>query len=462
MDPKKIGLFSEKFFKNLNCEVSWIGDSLMVRKVNPRFEKFCGKKGPYKLIFYGTPKDEEILVDTSSFLLKAMNDYLSDRGRTTLLKINFNLDEKELISKKFPLMNCKIEKVTKSPSYNYFERFSFSTTYQYLNEKEQIANSIYVRNGEVFDFNLKGYGVSEGNRRDLELKNLEGDYEIAKLRLRDLTEKKTFEVKENLREILNKEIERIKEHFVVQVSEFKEEISKNRKQIEELENSEDVSEEGKRKKIENLKNNLEKLESDEEFTKAKKEENHFIKSEVKKHSLNIINKLINTAIVYYPYYIYNVSIKSDSAQRTIQIRYDPFEKEFSKIKCNSCGKEVEEIILCSSGHLTCRECGDRCGCCRDVFCKKCVSKKCEKCGETICSKCIVRCSVCGKTMCKSHGNFIEGSSKFVCNPCMKKCSKCGKIIDRLNLKKDSSGRDVCLKCYSLDASNRTLKGIFNN
>ncbi len=111
MDPNKIYDFAFKFFKGLGCEVSKIGNYLHVKNIPFRFEKYSGKKGPYKLIFQGIPERNQELLDSNSYLLKAMGTYLEDRGRTTLLKINFNVDAKEKISKLFKLRNCEIEKI---------------------------------------------------------------------------------------------------------------------------------------------------------------------------------------------------------------------------------------------------------------------------------------------------------------------------------------------------------------
>jgi hypothetical protein len=374
MDPKKIYDFAFKFFSGLGCELSAVGNKLHVSKVPLMFEKYAGVKGPYSLIFIGDPLEGEELLDSESFLLKAMGTYLEERGKTTLLKMDFNADFKDEVRKLFRLMNCEIDNILESREIKYFERFSFESNFQYLNEKKQ--------------------------------------------------------------------------H-----SEIDEDILKLKHQISELGDSVENSD-----RVVHLRTLLNNLENSDEKDKALKEESFFIKDEIRKHALEVYHKLSNVAVIYYPVFVYHLFLKNKNSSRSVHIKYNPFERKFSKLFCDGCNSKLDEIIICGSGHLICRQCGDRCPSCGEVYCKKCVLKKCDKCSLEICSSCASKCFKCRKIMCSKHGEVKNG--QFICQDCTSKCSFCGENVERAYLKIDlDTGREICLKCHGKKVSEKALEGI---
>jgi hypothetical protein len=462
MEAQKIKDFVKKFFINSGCDVLEEGDILNVSNVSPKFEKFFGKNSPYKFVFENEDEGCDFITK-GSVLIKTINEFLENKGKTTLLKINFNHNLEEEIKKRFPLMNCEISHIKVKNEYESFIRFSFLTVFQYLNEREQVVNSICIKDKGVVNFDFEKYDLVEGNKGDVNILGIEGDYALSKEHLKILLQGKLEGVKNNLKLCLDKETKRIEEHFESQVGEILGEIEKSKNQIENFSRKlETVGFEEKdilEKKIINLKNLIEKLESSDDLVKAKKEEEFFLKDELRKHSLEIKNKLMNTTIIYYPVFVCDFFLKSGSGKRMVQIKFNPMENKFSKLNCNSCGLELSELILCSSGHLTCRLCGDKCGCCGEVFCKSCFTKVCEKCEKKICGKCSLRCGRCGKFMCKSHGKMIDGKN-FVCKDCMVVCGSCGKLTDPNDIKRDNLGRKLCIKCYGEKVGKKTIEGIF--
>src|SRR3989338_3740648 len=86
---------------------------LTISEVHKDFEDFIGKKSPYKLVFdfnlHNKFKDSELIVQGSYFLL-VIRDYLSDKGQTSLLKINIKpnlLDIKKLKLKNYNIVEIK-------------------------------------------------------------------------------------------------------------------------------------------------------------------------------------------------------------------------------------------------------------------------------------------------------------------------------------------------------------------
>jgi hypothetical protein len=438
--------FSVNFFKNLGCELEWkkggdgggSGDVLFVRNIPPEFEKFADKNGPYILVFDSEVDVEDAeLMSSGGYLLKIMNKYLEGLCQTTLLKINFNIDSKAEIIGKFPLRNCEILRVDKKDMNEFFTRFTFRTTFRYLNEVENVMNSIYVKEGDIVDFYLTSYDTSEGREQEIPSEEVKKDYVIAKEKLKTLIEYKTKKVSENLGEFLERETDRIKKHYDTQIKEI-----------------EVKGGEGK-------DGGWEKEGVGEEIRKLRKEEKFFLNDEIQKHSLSIKNKLMNTTVIYYPIFRYSVLLGNDIAKKIVELDYNPLTREFGKFNCDNCSEVLDEFILCSSGHLTCRECGDKCGYCENVYCKKCDDKGCSLCNRKLCVNCVVKCAKCRKEFCKDHtriiGGLEGGSGERFCINCVGTCTKCKQDINP-----DLLINGCCEKCHSSNVGKKVIDEVFGD
>ena len=80
----------------------------LVVKVAMDFQKYYGKRGPYKIVFDREQAEDGFeVVARGSYLLKMMASYLDKSGETTLLKINFNVNPEDELLKRVVLENCK-------------------------------------------------------------------------------------------------------------------------------------------------------------------------------------------------------------------------------------------------------------------------------------------------------------------------------------------------------------------
>lgn len=466
MDEKeKIKKFVEKFFQNLGCEISYGKDDnadnlessvLKIENVPKKFAKFYGKEEPYYFYFEESqdiPNGE--YVTKGSYILSCINKFLENKGETTLLRIKFEKKPKDLIYERFPLRNCKLSEVSSRTSYEYIERFTFLTIFQYLNKKEEMITKLYIKDQEEVEFDLSKYETEEGKKRDLKTVDLQKDYEKAKILLKEKVNNKTDALKEELRENLEKEKERIENHHHEQIKEDKNNLEKLKKQLDELEPGE-----ANRQKIRRIKEQIEELSSEKKEEELKKEKESSINQEIQKHSLNIKNKLMNTTIICTPVLVYNAYFKtSQNSKRMVQLEYNFFEDKISGLKCDCCGKELNEIILCSSGHLICRECGDRCENCDEIICKKCSTFRCDTCNKLICKNCVQKCPVCGKMKCSGHFVKENFENNEICKSCAETCPDCGKYFSPENMKKNKKGKRVCERCFHKNIESDILRNI---
>jgi hypothetical protein len=428
MNPLKE--FFLKFFKNLGCKVSENGECLNIIDIPSSFEKFSGKKGPYAFCFE-SPVDGYEFVGANHYIINSMKDFLEGRGETTLLKFDVNFDPKKELESLIPLRNCEVKSFSKVSENKFLFRFSFATVFQYLNEKEQIINNIYIRDGEIIDFD-ESFELSEGNKRDVKEIVFDNEYELSKNKLKEMIEPKKNEISLKLNDMLKKEISRIEIHY------------KNR--LDEVNKD-------------SLKKQIHKFDEENSPESFKEEEKTLIEHEVRKHALSIKNRLLNVSIICYPIYNLNVVLNSGSDNRMIQIDYDPIKKSISPLFCMSCKTPLDEIIICTSGHLICRNCGERCEICGGVFCKMCSEKLCSFCSKKVCSNCGEICEGCKKTFCKNHAYPINDSGKKLCRNCIKRCCECGLMIEPGFIKKIGENF-YCLKCFNAEKGKKILDDVF--
>lgn len=453
--------FTEVFFNNLKCKTSWNGNVLVIENVPETIEKLYGKKSPYYLVFekeHLSPETE--LVAKGSSLLKIMASYLDNKAQMSLLKINFNPDLKKEITDRLNLNGYELTGISNKIKNDLIFRFTFLTNFQYLNEREQLINSIYVKDDAVVDFNPEKYETCDGTKEEIKIPEVKDKYAFAKDKLKDLIGRKTEEISKYLNQSLEIETRRIKSHYLHHIDEIDKELNKNKENIITLEKKLLKANENDKKsiidKINRLKITIENLKNDGEREKLAKEEIFFINDEKHKHSLNISNNLMNTTIIYYPIYSLKFGlIKKDVKSRHVEIIYDPMNNLMEKLFCDSCKNEIGEIFVCGSGHINCEKCMRICNTCRNLKCISCIKVNCHACGRDICDKCKIKCSKCLNYCCSADISKEAFTYKPICSKCSKYCTVCLKFSDKMMFSKCTTcGNEICPKCSKRDMITR--------
>ena len=319
-NPKE---FILEFFKN-----SSIKDEkgiVTITKVPIDFENFIGKKSPYKFVFdinlHNKVRDSELIMQGSYFLL-AIRDYLSDKGHTSLLKINIKPGLKEL-SKKEKLKKYKILEITETNDFLY--ELSFLSSYQYLNDKKQSISKVLIKDKNILDIDITKYNVEKGNIIDIQDLDPLESYNIAKKRIDEKVNREIKPIKLILKEKLEKELFRVKNHYFKQIKEKDEEVETCANKIKMLQSKlrhtsydRDIS--ILNRLIRESKERLEMLKKRSYRERLRTEELFHINDEVEKHVLSIKNSLINITVFYYP--IYNLHVSSKG--KKFVLKYDSF------------------------------------------------------------------------------------------------------------------------------------------
>ncbi len=444
--------FTESFFTNLGSSMSWKGEVLFVKDAPVEFEHFYGKKAPYYLAFEAWAREENYeLVISGSPMLKTMRDYLSNRGQTSLLKLDIQTEPLQDINSCIKFLNAKVSNIKRNKEYRGFAKFTFLTLLQYLNEKEQVITPIYVENGEVIFPELDGYTLVEGKKEEMGLPDVEKDYELAKAHLKGQIAPDLARLSAMLEDKLEKEIARIMNHYVNYIQEKKQQLLECQKQEvslkEQLKSGKVENKENVQFKLKRVTEQREQLEKENYAAKAQQEQEFLINEENRKHGLSVSNRMLNTSVVYYPIFNYQFMVENGEAKRLMDLKYNPMEKTAVLPTCDNCKKDVQEIMLCSGGHITCVKCSGRCQSCGKEACAVCLTKSCELCGKHICRKCSVRCHNCGKNMCANHTKKGTTSGHAFCTNCLTRCSLCGSMALREQLKEcPGCGSLICDVC----------------
>jgi hypothetical protein len=459
--------FIESFFIKLNCRLEWNNDCLLIDNIPEEFQKLYGKKSPYLLVFNKDDNDKienSDFITKGSYLVKIVALYLETKGKTTLLKLFNNLNIKKELSNLLNLRDFDFFNYQIRYNNHYIYSFSFKTIFQYLNEKEQIVNRLYIKDGHFLQsFNINEYDPIDGKKQDIsDIKDIHKEYETAKEQLKVILQEKIKEISKNLNHKLELEIRRIKSHHIHVINEFIENFDNSSTERSKFTNktisktSDPIKEIVYTKEYETQENFAkfsgdpfhQKLALKELESKLKKEEEFFIADEKQKHSLNIKNSLLNASIIYYPVYNLRFFLKKEKIiSRQIDLNFDPLKNRFSDIFCDHCKKVINTVKLCSIGHLSCDSCLTRCPNCGEQACNSCVKLYCNSCQKQICYKCRHSCYKCSKIVCTNHifNDFM--TQKKICSKCSKLCPVCHKHTDKIYFRKCSKcSKEICPRC----------------
>ncbi len=398
MESNALKIFSMQFFKELGASINDSGNFLEIINVPAKFQKFYGKNEPYKLVFDKTlAVSGAELITAESYLLKMMKSYLDDSGDSVLLSLNYPIQIDSFIRKNFEMHNCVISKATASINQNFLFKFTFQTTYKYLNEEERFVNEVFVDKGQIINLDLSAFTVSDLNKKDIDMTQLRHYYSIAKENIKEAINKRTSIIASVLEDSLSKEIARVSSYYEQRVKEIDEQLARI--------NSKDT----KSKQDPAILN-----EQKEQFVKEKE---LFVQNEQKKHSLRLNTKLINTTVMLYPVYSIESFFKSDAVTRLVLVGFDPLNNKITRPVCDICKSTLSEIILCNGNHLVCRQCGVKCEECSKISCETCLKQKCSVTKRSICKQCGRTCTKCKAFKNKRFMNSDSLGRYLVCKNC---------------------------------------------
>lgn len=372
-DFEQLKFFTIKFFKELGAKVVESEKSLLVTEVPVKFQKFYGKNEPYTIIFENNSSLHSTeLITSESYLLKTMRSYLDNTGESVLQKLIYSLQSDSLIKSNLLLRNCTISKINNALIHKPIIKFTFQTTYKYLNDEDRLVSDVFVDKKSVIFPDLKKFKIDSLRNKEIDISDLRENYEVAKLKVKEMISSRTSEIAKQLEEVLAKEVQRINVHHSQQVKEIENQIV--------------------RAKTKNLNIDLSVYES---------QKNQFLSemalqlnNEEKKYSLKINTKLLTTAVILCPLYNFEVFFKNENITRLVLLSYEPLYNKFVFPLCDLCKNSLKEIILCNGNHLVCRDCGAECEDCKDISCNQCLKQECAVTHRKICKKCGSTCVKC--------------------------------------------------------------------
>lgn len=397
--------FATQFFNEIGAEIDSSPNMMVVKNIPPKFEKFYGKKGPYKIVYdKSVSNDSEELLTPESYLLKAMRGYLDNKGSSTLVKLKVNDNIEDILKENLELPNSKIIKVNLSHKLKNLTKFTFQTNYSYLNQEEKIVNELILNNGLIADIDLSKFSFTELKPRELPQESIKQSYELAKIKLKELIFPKTQEIASELDSQIDDELKRINEHFEQQVKEIDDKLRKLKERLIKKDPNSPIPEE----EINSYESKKKEFERERDFS---------IQNENKKYALKISTKLLNTTIIMYPLYDLEVFLKSQNKTKLIIIPFNPLNKELLFPNCERCLQQIKELILCNGSHIVCRECATRCEDCNEISCEICLSKKCAQTDRKICRECGLTCYKCKSFKHKRFMNKDNLTNKPICKEC---------------------------------------------
>ena len=397
-------IFSLQFFKELGATIRDTDKYLEITNVPQKFQKFYGKNEPYHIVFdkFLAASGTE-LVTSESYLLKMMRAYLDNTGDSVILRLQYPLQVDSLIRSNLSLRNCTISKATATLVQRYLFKFTFQTTYRYLNEEERLVTDVFVSDGEIVNPDLSLFKISEMGNKEIEIPELREYYNTAKNSIRENISPKTNIIAAQLEGSLSQEISRINAHSEQQVKEIDEQLTRAK------------ARESSDRAVKIRQVDLTALEKQKlQFIQ---ERDFFIQNEQKKHALSLNIKLLTTTIMLYPAYSLEVFFRSDAATRLVILSFDPLSQKIVLPLCDFCKQTLSEVILCNGNHIVCRQCGAQCEDCGKISCEFCLKQRCSVTKRRICRQCGAVCMRCKAFKNKRFMATDSAGRQLVCRNC---------------------------------------------
>ncbi len=454
MDNQELKSFVEDFFRGIGSVVKSVDETTIISNVPKDFEGVYGRSGPYTFVYNPSntiPSTE--LVTKGSLILQKLSEFLDRKGQASCIRLIFPDDYLGAFKRHLKLRNAEIVGITQKENYNFVYRFTFQTTLQYLNEKEQVVNHLFVSDGKIINFLLDSY-KSEPFAIAADPALSKNSYDVAKLYLKELIGSRIDETSKLLTDKLAKEELRIKDHYGKQRYEYEDSIRRLESQSIDLEKQKQKAKPEDlltiSQKLVKIKKSIDELKNSDLLKNLDKELSFFLTEESQKHGLNINNKLSSTTLIACPIFIFTLQIKSKDKTKFIDKNFDPLtQKLYPPFKCDSCERETSELTLCNSSHLSCVNCSWNCSDCYAPMCKKCMIKTCDYCAKRLCKNCSGFCANCKVNVCKNHSRVDFSNGRIGCYRCLKQCTICKKHTSVSNLAKNDGFNVVCKACDRL-------------
>src|SRR5690606_11320840 len=162
-----------------------------------------------------------------------------------------------------------------------------------------------------------------------------------------------------------------------------------------------------------------------------------IAEEVENHRLRVHLELAGYALIYIPVASAEMNITDGKKSAPLRVRLDRYSGILHRARCQACGEETSDVILCRNGHIACDNCMRRCDGCGDVLCAECGVAACPACGKHNCATCGSICMACGERACTEHASRCPTCHDTVCTNCQATCAACGVQQCRSHLRADA-------------------------
>ncbi|PJC45441.1 hypothetical protein CO037_01510, partial [Candidatus Pacearchaeota archaeon CG_4_9_14_0_2_um_filter_30_8] len=246
-----------------------------------------------------------------------------EKDTTAYLKIEFDFNPLDEINKRIFFPNSEIKKITFREKPGFFYRFTFNTNFQYLEEKEDILNEIYIFNSKPIEGDLSEYALLEGDYSINEVPDFKNSYFNAKEEVKKRIQEKTNQISKDLGLNFEKEKDKIEKKFSFETKGFQKELEEITDKLMEF------ARKGELEKISEQKKLINSIKEKSNFLALEEDKVRAIQLENQKHLLNVENKLKKTTVIRYPIYIFNIDVKTEHLKKSFIINFDPVANDIS-------------------------------------------------------------------------------------------------------------------------------------
>jgi len=314
-----------------------------------------------RLVFsYNENSDDAVYASYDSEFFRSIKGLFTDTGRFSIVTFETAIPNIEKLSKVvserialnnavFRLDRTEVKNISYLLVYFKYEALS--------DEKHEGILPLLINEITLFtiplEHSIAGLEDIKEELKDVGRHNIKDVLRAAHLSVNQMIKERAKDFRRSLERRLNRDVKRVYEYYEALKAEVKNNIEKKGETADKLLNKLNVIEMEQRLKIQDL---------------------------VSKYTLNIHVEPLSAIRIETAAPVFWINIKRRLATRQFPVIYNPVDRQFDSLPCESCYNPQTSYYICDDKlHIVCAKCFETCPECGKQYCRACHKNICPKC-----------------------------------------------------------------------------------
>ncbi|MBI4689526.1 MAG: hypothetical protein HY754_04570 [Nitrospirae bacterium] len=316
-----------------------------------------------RLIFsYNEKADDAIYASYDSEFFRSIKNLFAGKGRFSIAAIETAIPNIEKLSRVVSdriILNNAVFRQDRTEVKNISYLLIYFKYEALSDEKHEgilplLINELTLSTMQI-EHNIADLKDIEGELKDIERHNINDVLHAAYLSVNQMIKETVKDFRKSLERRLNRDVKRVYEYYEALKVEVKNAIEKKSETDDKLLNKVNAIEMEQRLKVQDL---------------------------VSKYTLNIHVKPLSAVRIETDAPVFWINIKRRLAVRQFPVIYNPIDRQFDFLPCESCYNPQGSYYICDDKlHIVCARCFEPCTECGKQYCRACHNNICPKCNK---------------------------------------------------------------------------------